>query len=292
MGKTDVITKAYMKRNEVFADAFNFMMYKGERVIDPERLKPLDTTELAIIPVMTGSSEDNNTSNNNLKNTAKMRKNRNRKKSGHRNGDKTIQKYRDLLKSCVIMQDDQMSYIMLGIENQSDIHYAMPVRNMVYDALQYAGQISEISSRHQHEIREKQTEQYNSRKISQAEYLSGFYKSDRITPVITLVVHFGADNWDGPLSLHDMMSIKDENILSYIQNYKIHLIDPAKLTDQDLTKFQTSLREVLGYIKYSKDKNKLSDYIHDNPRMNLNRDAAMVIKTVTNTNINISEDEE
>ena len=69
-----------------------------------------------------------------------------------------------------------------------------------------------------------------------------------------MVLHFGANEWDGPLSLHEMMAIKNENLLNFVQDYQIHLIDPAKLSKEDLEKFSTSLREVIGYIKYSKDK--------------------------------------
>ena len=59
-----------------------------------------------------------------------------------------LQKYRDVLKAAVIKQDEKMSYVLLGVENQTDIHYAMPVRNAVYDALQYGKQVSEIAAGH------------------------------------------------------------------------------------------------------------------------------------------------
>ena len=49
----------------------------------------------------------------------------------------TVQRYRDVLKSCVIKRGEGASYVLLGIESQESIHYAMPVRTMVYDALQY-----------------------------------------------------------------------------------------------------------------------------------------------------------
>lgn len=32
----DTVTKEYMQDEEVFADAFNFLMYDGEQVIRPE----------------------------------------------------------------------------------------------------------------------------------------------------------------------------------------------------------------------------------------------------------------
>ena len=41
-----------------------------------------------------------------------------------------------------------MVYLLLGIESQSEVHYAMPVRNMVYDALQYAAQVEEAARSH------------------------------------------------------------------------------------------------------------------------------------------------
>ena len=34
-----------------------------------------------------------------------------------------------------VYSDDDTTYVMLGSENQPAIHYAMPLRNMIYDAL-------------------------------------------------------------------------------------------------------------------------------------------------------------
>lgn len=49
IGAIDAITKAYIRKNEVFANAFNYFMYDGAQVIQPERLKELDSTEIAIL---------------------------------------------------------------------------------------------------------------------------------------------------------------------------------------------------------------------------------------------------
>lgn len=48
MGMTDTVTKEYMRGNRVFADAFNYLIYDGARVVKPELLQELDTTEIAI----------------------------------------------------------------------------------------------------------------------------------------------------------------------------------------------------------------------------------------------------
>ena len=46
MADKDTITKDYMQDNATFADAFNFLIYGGEQVIDPQQLRPLDTTAM------------------------------------------------------------------------------------------------------------------------------------------------------------------------------------------------------------------------------------------------------
>ena len=86
-----------------------------------------------------------------------------------------------------------------------------------------------------------------------------------------------------------MMAVKNKNLLNFVQDYQIHLIDPAKLSAEDLKRFSSSLREVIGYIKYSKDKKRLSEFLTDNPRMLIEANAARVIKAVTNTPLDIPE---
>ena len=256
MGFADTVTKAYMKDNTVFADAFNYLIYGGKAVVDPKQLQELDTTEIAL-PFGTQDAES-------------------------KQPEEAVQKYRDVLKSAIIKQDDAAAYILLGIENQTDIHYAMPVRNIIYDALQYGKQVADIAARHR-------ARNGDAKGHSRGEYLSGFYKEDKITPVITLVLHFGANEWDGPLSLHEMMAVQDAALLHFVQDYQLHLIDPARLRAEDLGRFSSSLREVIGYIKYSKDKERLSEFLTDNPRMLLEANAARVIKAVTNTPLEIPE---
>ena len=263
-GQADTVTKAYMRGNAVFADAFNYLLYDGRAVIDPHNLKEIDPTEIALSFGVRDRKE-------------------NRKQK-----EEAVQKYHDLLKNAVVMEDGKTAYVLLGIENQTDIHYAMPVKNAIYDALQYGRQVSEIAARHRAERKHQNLE----KKVSDGEYLFGFYKEDRLIPVITLVIHFGAEEWDGPISLHEMMEIGNPELLKYVQDYRIHLIDPFSLTDEELGKFSTSLREVLGYIKYSGDKKQLHSFTDNNPRMTMEADAVRVIRTVTNTPVEIQEEAE
>lgn len=266
MSNADVVTKNYMRANKIFADAFNYLLYDGRTVIDPDGLQELDSTELAALFV----DDDSSGNRESKKNAAYI---------------ETVQKYRDVLKSAVIKQDDSASYVILGLENQTRVNYAMAVKNIIYDALQYGRQVREIADMHK-----KSVEGFKGR--SSAEFLSGFCKGDRLKPVITLVIHFGADEWDGPLSLHDMMDFGDPTLMKFVPDYPVHLIDPAQLSDDELLKFSTSLREVLQYIKYSKDKEKLLDVTSNNPRMLLDIEAAQVIGALTDTPVNVYEENE
>lgn len=76
----------------------------------------------------------------------------------------------------------------------------LPVKNMVYDALEYAGQVENSARSH------REARQWPS---TSGEYLTGFYKDDRLIPVITTVVYFGSDTWKAPRSLHEMLSVQD-----------------------------------------------------------------------------------
>jgi len=254
VGIKDTITKEYMADNKIFADAFNYFIYDGEQVIKPDNLKPLDTT---LVEVPYGISGENS----------------------------PTQKFRDELKNLVIKEDNKAIYAVLGIENQSEIHYAMPVKNMLYDALEYANQVKKTTQSH------KKTKD---KSPSNAEYLSGFYKTDRLVPVITLVIYFGADKWDAPKCIFDMFSESiDNKMLAFTENYKINLISPNEMSDNELDKMQTSLREVMKYIKYSKDKKKINDIVQNDKRFSkLERSAFNVINACTNSNLKVNNNEE
>lgn len=115
MRQADALTKEYLSNNEIFADVFNYLIYDGQQRILPDNLIERDTSEITL-PL------------------------------GKRGELATIQKFRDILKGCVTKEYKNTLYVLFGIENQSHIHYAMPVRNMLYDAINYSAQINEKKS--------------------------------------------------------------------------------------------------------------------------------------------------
>ncbi len=252
MGRKDTVTKTYMEQNNIFADAFNYYIFGGQQVIRPDHLKELDTTEMVVPYGSDGAGEPE-------------------------------QKYRDVMKSLTAMQDENAAYLLLGIENQSDVNYAMPVKNLVYDVMHYAKQVQEAANSH------RRAKDYKGR--GKGEFLSGFYKEDKLIPVVTLVIFFSPDEWDGPTSLHEMMNVKEERILSLVPDYQIHLIAPAELADEELKKFHSSLREVLGFIKYANDMEKMDRIVHGDFQK-LRREEIDVLNQCVNVKLKLPEGEE
>ena len=252
MGRKDTVTKDYIKQNTIFADAFNYYIYGGQQRIMPKQLRELDAAE-TIVP------------------------------HGADDAGEPEQVYRDVMKSMVAMKDERAAYLLLGIESQGEVNYAMPVKNLVYDAINYARQVQKAASSHR--------EAKDSKGHSKGEFLSGFYKADRLIPVITLVILFSPDEWDGPTSLHEMLNIEDEHILSLLPDYQIHLITPYGLSKDELNKFHSSLREVLTFIKYSKDKGKMEEAVRDNFKK-LRKEEINVLNYCANVNLKLPPGEE
>ena len=258
MGKIDIETNKYLRNNARFADAFNFLLYDGRPVVAAEALEPLDTREIAV-PYGNDAREPK-------------------------------QKSRDELKMWQAMTDDEAIYVILGAENQTNVHYAMPVKNMVYDAMNYAAQVEEAGKSYH---RSHHGDHKEKERLTGGEFLSGFRKDDKLMPVITLVVYWGASEWDGPMSIHEMLSTKDETLLSYVQDFRIHLIAPSQIPDSDFAKFHTGLGQVLQFIKYANDKENLNRIVHERDCFrSIDRESGNLINVVTGAGLSLKSKED
>ncbi|MBR3159623.1 MAG: Rpn family recombination-promoting nuclease/putative transposase [Atopobiaceae bacterium] len=187
------------------------------------------------------------------------------------------QRYRDVLKGWEAMRDNVAVYAVLGIENQSYIDYAMPTRAMIYDAIQYAAQVDKIRKIHR-------AEKFAG--MDSDEVLSGYGKEDKLTPVVTLVLYFGASKWSGPMSLHDMMNTHDNALLKFVQNYQLSIVTPNDLQDIDFERFTTNLGRVLKYVKYCDEMEKLAIMVSNDERYrSLDEESARLINAVTNSKL-------
>lgn len=157
--------------------------------------------------------------------------------------------------------------------------------------LQLAHQVAETSKSHKKESREHAGGK--AYKPSKDEYLSGFYKTDKLIPVVTLVIFYSAEKWDGPLTLREVYSDADDEIMQYVPDYKVNLITPENMLEEEIEEFRSSLKEVLLYIKYSRDRKKLLEVTQKNKNFrNLERLAAEVINVTTNSKLKYPKGQE
>ena len=152
--KPDTVLKNYWNNNEQFADFFNAVLFSGEQVISPDELEDADTEGSSILE--------------------------------HREYAESIQSSRDSIKICKKSMTHGVELVMLGLESQEHIHYAMPMRVMGYDYSTYKKQYDCNAKKYQ-----------KADGMTEDEYLSRMKKTDKFMPVITVVVYYGDNPWDG-----------------------------------------------------------------------------------------------
>lgn len=215
--KKDFEASSYLGKPEIFADLLNGGLYQGRQVVQAETLRRAEGEAKLIL-------ED--------KDGKKAR----------------IHRFRDI----IYESGDCAQYILFACENQSEIHYAMPVRNLLYDALAYADQVQNISRLHRK----------NKDLSNPAEFLSGFTKEDRLNPVCTVVFYYGENEWDGSTDLHGMIQWPETMVgLNHsVPNYKLNVIHAGNVKPEH---FKTGLREVFELLPYARDSKALEDYVNE-----------------------------
>ena len=179
--KPDTVLKNYWNNNEQFADLFNAILFGGEQVISPDELEDADTEESSILE--------------------------------HREYAESIKASRDSIKICKKSLTHGVEFVMLGLESQEHIHYAMPMRVMGYDYGTYKKQYDSNAKKYQ-----------TKNGMTDDEYLSRMKQADRFTPVITVVVYYGDNPWDGATTLHGMLNIPDK-MKPFVNDYKMLLVE-------------------------------------------------------------------
>ena len=179
--KPDTILKTFWRDNDHFADLFNAALFDGEQVLNPADLMEVDTDVSSMVKF--------------------------------NNHAETVQKVLDVVKKTAYGVD----FVIWGLENQSKIHYAMPLRHMIGDSFSYLKEYNEIAARNK---AEKGFE-------SSDEFLSNLKRTDRLHPVISLCVYYGEKEWDGPFCLADMLEIP-EKLKPLVSDYKMNLLQLRK----------------------------------------------------------------
>ena len=199
-------------------------------------------------------------------------------------GRKIDRRMRDRLWRVSFTYGDRICQFILGVELQSEISYDMPVRVMHYDALSYAYQVKVCEAQHRQ----------NADFSDAGAFLSGIMKDDKLIPVVTVVLYFGKSLWDGAVKFSDMLVIVPCKMMqALIHDPVLHLIDPHQLTEHQLLRLQSELREVFAFIKYADDRQKLMRFLNRHCKdRTISGNAVNVINVFTKAKIRRSRKQE
>ena len=241
--KPDTVLKNYWSDNEQFADIFNAVLFKGKQIIKAEELEDVDTEESSLLE--------------------------------HRDYVESIKASRDNIKVSKRSTAFRVELVMLGMESQEHIHYAMPMRVMGYDYGTYKKQYDNKAKKYK-----------ASEGMEEDEYLSRMKKTDRLMPVITIVVYYGEKPWDGAISLHGMLDIPSE-MESFVNDYRMLLVEARQ---NDLTFHNINNRTFFHMLKVILDKSiprdeakkKVIDYAREH---NVDKKVIMTVAGAANCRI-------
>ena len=179
MGSKDVSEKILEAYNEVFADIVNALLFKGKQVVNENDLVDAQ-------PV-----------------------------SSYKLADELKWQERDVAKYWL---KNKMRISCFGLENQTKVDYAMPIRTMNYDATEYYKQVN---------------------------------SGEPYYPVITIVLHFGTKRrWTEKKSLFGLLGDSvTQDIQPFINDYKINVFDLAWLTDEEILRFKSDFKLVVEYLQ-------------------------------------------
>ncbi len=221
--------KRCMRDNARCADLLNGVVFEGQQVI-----RSKDLTELS---ELTGGSKPVN-----LKQTPRKK-----------------EKERDVVKKIGY----GVNFVVIGIEGQTRTDYLTPLRNLLYEALEYEGQ----AQKKRKEIRTRNG-------ISEEEFLSGFGETDKLHPCVIFVMYYGEAPWKGSLDLIGILDLEGvpAELQRYIHNYEVHLIDVRRMKNTNV--FRTDLKQIFDFLSCAEDKEKLHELVSkDVSYQNMDEDA-------------------
>lgn len=94
-------------------------------------------------------------------------------------------------------------------------------------------------------------------------------------PVITIVIYWSCNKWNARKSIYELFEI-NPGVFKYISSYKINLIEPYSMTDEDINMMSDDFKHLFKIVKYLNDRNKLLEELKDVFYRNLSADTAEI----------------
>lgn len=179
MGTKDTTQKRLEDFEDIFADISNVLLYDGEDVIKENEFETVTAKDTYTVEHQIHEVE------------------------------------RDVAKR---WRHHSLHISLIGLKNQTDPDYKMPLRVICYDGASYRAQLNAEDPK-------------------------------KTYPVITLVLYMGTEkHWTAPKQLTDCFKY-DERLSKFISNYKINVVELAWLSDEQIMKFKTEFRNFVELLR-------------------------------------------
>lgn len=228
MGRKDIGLKSYLEDARRYADLWNGGVFGGRQILKPGELHEMN-------PVLVKADEEI-----------------------------VLERTRDI----VMMQGSKgQRFAVFAVENQAEVDYGMPVRIMLQEALEYNRQIKAIMRNNRENG--KKNIYYEGRGgrnyRDSGEFLYKIRKDDKLYPVITLIVYWGEEAWNGAKSLHEMICFEESDLLisseikKLVPEYPLHFLDLT--TFHHFEYFKTELRPLMKLYQNRNNRKEFMEYL-------------------------------
>lgn len=115
-------------------------------------------------------------------------------------------------------------------------------RLMGYDYASYEEQVKNIIS--------------ENKRAGRPAIIKQIHNSQKLTPVITILLYWGTEPWESPLDLHDMLrfpSGQEDKVKPFVANYSMNLIQIAFLPKEVRNCFKSDFRLLAEYAACKND---------------------------------------
>ncbi|WP_075717816.1 Rpn family recombination-promoting nuclease/putative transposase [Roseburia sp. 499] len=180
-----------------------------------------------------------------------------------------------------VLRDNVMKWMgntLLAIfvtEHQSKVDYHMVFRIMLGESLAYQRQWNKKKKEHRKQGDLK----------TGSELLSGMKKEEKFCPVLSLVVYYGKEPYDGATNLREMLEWTEETneLAKYIPDYQINVFDYHN--QKNFGEFHTELQLLFEFLRYASDKDALKKLLADRKKdyYNVDNETYQMIAMLTNS---------
>lgn len=180
-----------------------------------------------------------------------------------------------------VLRDNVMKWMgntllaIFVVEHQSKVDYHMVFRIMLGESLAYQRQWIQKKKEHRKQGDLK----------TGVELLSGMKKEEKFCPVLSLVVYYGKEPYDGVTNLREMLEWTEETsvLAKYISDYQINVFDYHN--QKSFGEFHTELQLLFEFLRYASDKDTLKKVLADRKKdyYNVDNETYQMIAMLTNS---------